>query len=98
MRIFVVVILAVLLGLSIGAAVSVAEFGPGLLSPPGTAGRPTLSNTGLRSIPGPPAKAVVDELVYNFGEMDQNTEGRHVFKVRNEGSGVLVVKAGQTSC
>lgn len=48
--------------------------------------------------PSKPPKVVVDELEHDFGFLDASDEGRHVFLVRNEGSGPLRLQRGGTSC
>jgi hypothetical protein len=41
---------------------------------------------------------VTDKNSYSFGKMDQNTVGRHVFEIRNEGVGDLLLRIQHTSC
>ncbi|MDZ7620356.1 MAG: DUF1573 domain-containing protein [Patescibacteria group bacterium] len=51
--------------------------------------------------PGPaqlPPKVVADNLEHDFGFLDASDEGRHVFLIRNEGSGPLRLQRGGTSC
>ena len=45
-----------------------------------------------------PPKAMVAELVHDFGVMDPLTKGRHAFVIHNEGSGPLVLRKGPTTC
>ncbi len=42
--------------------------------------------------------AVVPELVYNFGAMEQNTSLKHAFVVRNSGEAPLQVRVASTTC
>jgi hypothetical protein len=47
---------------------------------------------------GPPPKAVLDETEFDFGTMDQQQKGTHVFNVKNEGEGDLELRIANTSC
>lgn len=41
---------------------------------------------------------VVNGQSYDFGVMDQSETGRHTFKIKNEGDGLLLITLLQTSC
>ncbi|MCE9547845.1 MAG: DUF1573 domain-containing protein [Planctomycetia bacterium] len=94
MRISIVAMLAVVLGVGIGMAATLSEFG--------SSGdeRPTLATSGSPLLPvvGPPPKVVLIEPHYEFGEMDQDDVGRHTFVLRNDGPGVLSLDKGTPSC
>ncbi len=47
---------------------------------------------------GAPPRLVLDESSHNFGTMDQQQIGKHVFKIRNEGEGPLDLRFVNTSC
>ena len=93
MRIGFVVVFAVVLGLAVGMASAVAEFGyENALPTLATVAVPLPANT------GPPAKIVVKEPIYEFGEMDQTEVGRHKFVLANAGPGTLKLGHGTASC
>ncbi len=41
---------------------------------------------------------LLDELNYDFGVMSPNSEGEHIFRVKNVGEGKLTLKLGATTC
>lgn len=43
-------------------------------------------------------KAIVEEPVYNFGVMEAGEELEHVFLIRNDGDGKLILTPGQATC
>lgn len=47
---------------------------------------------------GPPAKAVVDNMVHDFDSMERHSKGEHVFTIRNEGEGTLLLEKGTATC
>jgi hypothetical protein len=47
---------------------------------------------------GPQPRAVLDEAQFDFGTMDQQQKGAHVFTVKNEGEGELELRIANTSC
>ncbi len=47
---------------------------------------------------GPFPKAVVEQNTYNFGVMEPNTTGEHIFIVRNEGEAPLSLRRGTSTC
>ncbi len=48
---------------------------------------------------GPPPKLVLDgALIHEFGLMGQQKKGQHLWEIRNEGPGDLILKGGQPSC
>ena len=47
---------------------------------------------------GPYGKAVAAETTHNFGVSLHGSKGAHTFMIKNEGSGLLRVKTGATSC
>ena len=48
---------------------------------------------------GPPGKAVIDEKPqYDFGVMPNQTKGKHVWVLKNEGAGELTLKKGEVTC
>ena len=42
---------------------------------------------------GPPPKMVIDSLTHDFGEVIGGQPLRHIFKVKNEGKGELVIES-----
>lgn len=42
--------------------------------------------------------AKVDSTAHDFGVMEANTDGKHVFRIKNTGSAPLTLKLGDTSC
>jgi hypothetical protein len=88
-------------GVVVGALVLVVWLGQ-----PG--GSQSAETTGIRNKPkiqrpeiankGPYPKAVVDELVFNFGAMSAGEEQSHEYVIRNEGEATLVIRLGKPSC
>lgn len=88
------VLLALVLGvLAIAGTVWVAKYDAAAPERPPKKEKPELLPQS-----GPPAKAVVDELVHDFGSMERNSKGEHVFTIRNEGEGTLLLKKGTATC
>ncbi len=91
MRLFTILVAAILVGVGIGYAATVAEFG---ISPP----LPQLGQEDYHKAAGPMPLLAVDNLVHKFGTMRQNEEDQHTFVLRNAGRGPLVIKPGKPSC
>ncbi|TWU14221.1 hypothetical protein CA54_30640 [Symmachiella macrocystis] len=93
-----IVIAMVLGGVALGAAVVVSNASSWMAKKDAES---TSEDVGidpyLESV-GPPAKAVVDETTYDFDVMERGTEGEHVFKVSNDGEGVLRIIKGKATC
>jgi len=92
-RIGFVILLAIVLGLTVALASSIAEFGH-------TDVRATLSVSAL-PLPahtGPASKLVVDNVLHEFGEMFHTDVGRHTFVLHNSGKAMLVLGKSQQSC
>ena len=47
---------------------------------------------------GPPPKIVLPEKKWDFGTMDQEEDGKHVFEIGNEGSGPLTLQLAEKAC
>ncbi|HEV3415345.1 MAG TPA: DUF1573 domain-containing protein, partial [Pirellulales bacterium] len=102
MRIWLVVAVAILVGLALGLGATIFELG---LRPDGS-GRVELGPAHIETPPppapiqGPPPKAVVegDQLEFNFGKAEKGTPQQHDFVIRNAGKGTLVLEKGETSC
>lgn len=98
MKIWLLAILAALLGLAIGVGSTLAEFWN------------TRDEFHIRSlertegegyaakVSGAGRAVVVNGDRYNFGVIDRNTKHSHVFQIKNEGRGPLKVKVGHTTC
>ena len=91
MKIFLVVMIAILTGVALGYAATVAEFG-------WTTQTPRLD--GKRREPGITAnpQLVIAEELHSFGRMFQNETGEHTFLLRNEGLADLTIVPGKPSC
>jgi Protein of unknown function (DUF1573) len=102
MRIWIVVTVAILVGLALGLGATIFELG---LRPDGS-GRIELGPAHTEPTPpppliqGPPPKAVVEgnQLEFNFGKAEKATPQQHEFVIRNAGKGTLVLEKGDTSC
>jgi hypothetical protein len=52
-----------------------------------------------KKMTGPPGKAVVDgDLTYSFGKMALHDAGTHVWTIKNEGQGDLILSKGEHTC
>lgn len=93
MKVFYVVVIGVLLGLALGAAMSWAHFGdaPPLRVPLAARRSPDGPQTG-----GP--KVQVDERFHDFGVVERDAEVRHVFHFKNVGDETLTLQPGGTTC
>ena len=109
MRTWIVVFAALVAGLAIGYASTIAEFG---ISPP----PPTIAKSSGRKAPvaagkaspssrpipppvdSPQPKVAIRDTVHRFGVMEHFKTGKHTFVIHNEGSGPLELKAGRPSC
>jgi len=101
MRIGSLALLAVVLGIGLGYAGTVVEFGA--VTPP-----PRLVDSGVRSaeIPqlSPPAagqplpRVQIAQVEHNFGTMGLDGSGSHTFEFRNVGDGPLRLKVGDPPC
>ncbi len=47
---------------------------------------------------GPHPKVVVDTTVHDFGTMQFNEKGSHIFTVSNQGRGPLILRSGESTC
>ncbi len=86
---------AALLGIALGVGLTWAELGPYSQVPA------ELLTAGFGALDSgePLAKAViVGSDTHNFGFMEQDTKGAHVFVVRNEGQAALTLTKGSTTC
>ncbi len=101
MRLWSIVLLALTMGVGLGFAGTVVEFG--LVTPP-PALNATKPRTALRPQLSPPApgeptpKVVVDNATLDFGVMGEGGTGVHKFVFTNEGEGPLQLKVGDPPC
>ncbi len=102
MRIWILISIAIVAGLSIGLAATVVELGPRpeggdrvIYGGKGDAPAPPTVNP-----PGVYPKAVLEngEHDFDFGSAERDESQQHDFVVRNEGQGILTLTAGQSSC
>jgi hypothetical protein len=87
-----VVMISAVLGATLGAAISWANFG-NAPPPPG--------HKALVAQPTPQAgqpKVLVSERSYDFGAVERDTTVRHTFHFSNIGNAVLTLRAGTTTC
>lgn len=93
MKLFPLVVAAVLVGASIGAAIAYVEVRPG----GGTTPRPSMTNTSSPSPNGAP-QVEVKEPIYQFGAMQRGTTKSHEFVVHNIGQAPLTLRVLSTTC
>ncbi len=101
MRFFALLLSAAVLGLILGAGMTIAEFG---FAPAG-GDRPIYGSGDARPVaavnpPGVYPKVVVvgGERDFDFGRAEKDVPQKHNFALRNEGKGVLTLTPGQSSC
>lgn len=94
MKVSHVIVAGVVMGVVLGAGMSLANFlhSPAQLSPP-SAQAPSLAEPGSEQ-----PIAVVDNRSHDFGPVDRDRKVRHVFRVTNIGKSVLTLKSGGTTC
>lgn len=94
MKVSQVVVAGVVMGVVLGAGMSLANFlhSPAQLSPP-SAQAPSLAAPGSEQ-----PIAVVDSKAFDFGPVDRDRKVKHVFRVTNVGKSVLTLKSGGTTC
>ena len=86
---------ASLLGIAAGVSLTWAELGPYSEVPPEV----SADSSGRLHSGAPQSKAVVvGSDTFNFGYMEQDTKGSHVFEIRNEGDAPLTLVKGSTTC
>lgn len=93
MRIGFVVLLAIVLGLAVGMASAIAEFGYSQTTP-----TLAVSALPLSQNIGPAPRVVIKDAVHHFREMYNSEVGRHTFVLRNAGLGTLKLGQGLASC
>lgn len=89
MKVFTIVVVAILAGIGIGFAATVAEFG---VAPP----EPKLLPDSKRAETS--GNLVIDETTYDAGIMMQYQKGEHTFVLHNKGRGAVDIKPGDPSC
>ncbi len=89
MKVFTIVVVAILAGIGIGFAATVAEFGA---APP----EPKLLPDSKRA--GTTGDLVIGESSYDAGIMMQYQKGEHTFVLHNKGRGAVDLKPGDPSC
>ena len=89
MKLVTTVVIAVLTGVGLGYATTVAEFGL-------SADSPVLDRPSLPTRQG--GKAVVTDPVHDFGTMLLYGEGEHRFVIQNQGTADLTIEKKKTSC
>jgi hypothetical protein len=96
MRIFTVILVSALIGLSVGAAVAYVEVNSTDVT--------ALAQSGSESSSKPTATAgkfprvQVDEPHFQFGSMQRGSSMQHRFEVKNVGGAPLTLRVGQTTC
>jgi hypothetical protein len=94
MRTLVVILVAVVVGATVGAAVAYVETRPG----GAVAFRPSV-NPNQPAVPaGVASRVEVDEPIFQFGAMQRGTTKSHEFAVRNVGQSPLTLSVGSTTC
>jgi hypothetical protein len=95
MRITFVVIAAVIVGTSIGAAAALFEFHrtTDVLMPLAVD-----LETELRASDAPAARASIEETEFYFDSMQRGTKKSHLFTIKNVGNAPLTIRLGPTSC
>lgn len=93
MRILGIILAAIVVGATIGAAVAYVEVRPGATAP-----RPVSSSRKLEPPRADEPRAQVDEPVYKFGAMQRGTTKSHEFVVRNVGLAPLTLRVLSTTC
>src|SRR5262249_3084559 len=93
MRFWMLILIAMLLGLTFGVGLTVIELGA---SPAGAidsmfSGKPVVVDAN-----GP--KAVADSESYDFGRMERDSFKSHTFTIRNEGHSPLLLVKGDSTC
>jgi hypothetical protein len=94
MRLSMLILLAVVLGLTFGVGITVMELGA---APAGNVADAFAANPGPIDPNGP--KAVLegsDE--FDFGSMERESFKSHVFTIRNDGQKLLILEKGESSC
>jgi hypothetical protein len=89
MKLITTIVVAALVGVGLGYAATVAEFG---VSPP----MPNLG--GPVAVSGRQPRLLVEQLAHDFGRMYQNSEDKHTFVLRNVGLADLRITPGKPSC
>jgi hypothetical protein len=96
MRILTIVLIAAVVGISVGVAGAYIQVrvdpDAGTL-PPGIA-----ASDKIKSSDGDGPRAQVDEPHFKFGSMQRGTTRSHNFTIKNVGTGPLKLEVGQTSC
>ncbi len=94
MRILSVMLVAAIVGATVGGAVAYVEVRPGASVVGRPAARANSSTTSSDSGP----RFDVDEHVYQFGTMQRGTTKSHEFTVHNTGQSPLTLRVGSTTC
>jgi len=96
MRILTTILIAAVVGISVGGAVAYVQVRidpEASTPPPGVSDTPQLAESATQ---GP--RVQVDEPHFNFGRMQRGTTKSHEFVIRNVGTAPLRLEVGQTSC
>ena len=93
-----IVIAMVLGGIAIGAAVFASNASTWMAEKESETDSEDYSADPYLETVGPPPQAVADEMSYDFDVMERGSDGEHVFKVRNDGEGVLRIIKGKATC
>jgi hypothetical protein len=96
MKAWLVSVLASAAGVAIGTGITVAEFAPAKEVFVISEDEGTVIMTDASG--GTPKAVVEGEKEHNFGVMERNVKGEHVFKVSNQGTAPLSIKVGHTTC
>lgn len=98
MKAWLVAVIASAAGIAIGTGITVAEFAPAeevfVISddPNNSSFAPT------DTFGGTPKAVLEGNAEHNFGVMERNVKGEHLFKITNGGTAPLSIKVGHTTC
>ena len=96
MRIWMLIIIAVVLGVGLGFNLTILELGA---SPAGTVKHDLIvAGVANPEITGPQPRIAFDKKEYNFGTMELNERLAHTFEVRNDGQLPLKLNSGGVTC
>lgn len=94
MRVWMLIVLAIVLGLGSGLGLTMIELGA---SPAGRVQADFLASSGAGA-KGPRPQVAIDKDEFDFGSMEHDTTLSHTFTVRNEGQKPLELSNGGVSC
>ena len=93
MKVSYVVLTSMLLGLLLGAGITLARFGDTPLAP-----LPQDNEHSATEVATEAPKLWIDHRSHNFGDIERDIQVRHVFHIKNIGQGTLTLREAGTSC